>query len=237
MIGHGHIPASREGLDKRPRSARPNLEDCLRSSLAKTIRFADGANFRSCHQTGLIYESILQGHGDVRGSHPAQWKTLRRKSSVSAFQIDRRSRNFLIALSAAYITLAVWCSLDADGTSDAVGFRVMSGSGKSEFLTVYGGLQFGLGLVFLIAVIEPDATGLLLTISVVLHGSLVVFRSASFLLFSTPGRATYVIAFAEWLILILSVLLIIDRRKQERLWMNVADRIGESDSASLDRQT
>ena len=45
-----------------------------------------------------------------------------------------------------YLCLAVWCALQPVGTSQAIGFQIASGSGHSEYLTVYGGLQFGLGL-------------------------------------------------------------------------------------------
>ena len=47
-----------------------------------------------------------------------------------------------------YGLLAVWCTLLPETTSSAVGYQVLSKSGQSESLVIYGGLQLGMAVLF-----------------------------------------------------------------------------------------
>ncbi|MEO7433480.1 MAG: DUF4345 domain-containing protein [Dokdonella sp.] len=47
-----------------------------------------------------------------------------------------------------YAALALWCTLAPTDTAVAVGYETLSRSGMSEYLVVYGGLEFGLALFF-----------------------------------------------------------------------------------------
>lgn len=116
-------------------------------------------------------------------------------------------RMFLTLVGAAYILLAAWCSLLPAKTSDAVGFTLQPGSGQSEYFTVYGGLQFALGIAFLLPLIRPGKTGGILTLCVLIHASLVVFRAISFVLYKGIPRTTYTLAATEWIIFIGAALL------------------------------
>ena len=58
------------------------------------------------------------------------------------------SRFFLAFVGIAYIGLGIWCAVAPEKTSKAVGFALQPGQGQSEFLTVYGGLEVALGLLF-----------------------------------------------------------------------------------------
>jgi hypothetical protein len=42
-----------------------------------------------------------------------------------------------------YALFALFCSLNINKTSQAVGFESLSNSGRSEYLTVYGGMELG----------------------------------------------------------------------------------------------
>ncbi len=110
------------------------------------------------------------------------------------------TRLFLAAVGAVYVALAAWCSFSPEHTSKVVGFRLEGGSGQSEFLVVYGGLEFALGLLFLLPLVQPQQTPFALLTCVVLHGCLVLFRSVSFLLFANIGSMTRQLAVYEWLI-------------------------------------
>lgn len=109
---------------------------------------------------------------------------------------------FLAIVGCAYLGLALWCALSPESTSRAVGFTLSPGAGQSEFLTVYGGLEFALGLLFLWPVIQRGDPRHSLLMCLVIHASLVAFRSVGFLIFDGLGTTTYSLAATEWLIMI-----------------------------------
>lgn len=111
-------------------------------------------------------------------------------------------RIFLAIVGAAYILLAGWCSLMPDKTSKAVGFTLQSGSGQSEFLTVYGGLELALGIAFLWPLYRPTEVAFPLFLCLLIHGCLVAFRTAGFLFFNGIPTMTYSLAATEWIIFI-----------------------------------
>ncbi len=109
-------------------------------------------------------------------------------------------RIYLAAIGCLYLALALWCAIEPEQTSAAVGFTLRPGSGQSEFLAVYGGLEFALALAFLWPLYRKDETRPVLRFCVVVHACLVAFRSAGFLLFSGIGTTTYGLAATEWLV-------------------------------------
>lgn len=48
---------------------------------------------------------------------------------------------FLILVAILYFGLAIWCCIRPELTSEKVGFDLVNDSGRSEFMTVYGGLE------------------------------------------------------------------------------------------------
>ena len=112
---------------------------------------------------------------------------------------------FLAAVGAAYLGLAAWCALAPTQTSKAVGFDLVPGAGQSEFLTVYGGLELALGVIFILPLFRPQDAGYALSVCLILHGCLVTFRAASFALFGGIGATTYSLAVSEWIIFLGSV--------------------------------
>jgi len=126
---------------------------------------------------------------------------------------------FLAIVGLAYLVLSIWCSVAPAQTSQAVGFNLTPGHGQSEFLTVYGGLELALALVFLWPLLNPAQAPTMLVFCLVLHGCLVLFRSAGFVLFDEVTTTTYSLAASEWVIFITSLIFtIINRAKvQEAL--------------------
>ena len=51
------------------------------------------------------------------------------------------TRIFLTVVGLIYLLLSIWCSVDPASTSRSVGFTLQTGSGQSEFLVIYGGLE------------------------------------------------------------------------------------------------
>lgn len=113
-------------------------------------------------------------------------------------------RSFLALVGAAYIILAVWCSWLPATTSKSVGFTLQPGSGQSEFLTVYGGLELALGIAFLWPMYRPAETAFPLFLCLLIHGCLVAFRTAGFLIYSGIPTTTYALAASEWIIFLAS---------------------------------
>lgn len=110
------------------------------------------------------------------------------------------TRVFLTLIGVIYVYLAAWCSLMPSQTSQLVGFDLKPGSGQSEFLVIYGGLELGMALIFLMPLIRPQRTESSLSACLVIHACLVAFRSASFMLYSGISSMTRQLAFYEWLI-------------------------------------
>ena len=93
-----------------------------------------------------------------------------------------------------------------------MGFTLQPGSGQSEYLVVYGGLQIGLGLMFLWPLLDAGVQRYALVSCLLIHGSLVAFRTIGFLTITGIQTTTYALAAVEWAIFLGS------------LWRYQADR-------------
>jgi len=114
---------------------------------------------------------------------------------------------FLGVVGTAYLVLAIWCMIAPGTTAQAVGFELQPGSGQSEYLVVYGGLQLGLGCFFIWPVFwKPEVISVAIVASLFVHTALVLLRSVSFLLYEDLGGTTLVLAGVEWSILISTLL-------------------------------
>lgn len=113
---------------------------------------------------------------------------------------------FLTLVGLIYLGLAAWCSLAPAMTSEKVGFELKPGSGQSEFLVVYGGLELGLAAIFLMPWVRQDLLLGSLISCVLIHACLVIFRTASFFLFSDLSATTVRLAIGEWVILLVAAL-------------------------------
>jgi hypothetical protein len=112
------------------------------------------------------------------------------------------ARIVLAVIGIAYLALAAWCAVKPVQTAASIGLDLNGGSGRSEYFTVYGGLQAALGLIFLAPLVNPSLTGTVLTGCVLIHALLVVFRTVSLVLFAGVTSTTYLFAGMEWGLLI-----------------------------------
>lgn len=115
------------------------------------------------------------------------------------------SRIFLAVVGAAYVLLAAWCVVSPRSTAASVGFDLRPGSGQSEYLTVYGGLQLGLGLFFLWPLYRESSTESVLIGCLMVHAAIVLFRTISFLRYSGISTTTFTLAGVEWAILLSTI--------------------------------
>lgn len=111
---------------------------------------------------------------------------------------------FVCLIGVLYVGLGLYCSLLPERASKTVGFQLNPGSGQSEFLTVYGGLEVGMGLVFLLPLLRPAETEFSLSACLIIHGCLVLFRSIGFALFRNFEPITHKLAIGEWVIFLAS---------------------------------
>lgn len=125
----------------------------------------------------------------------------------------KATRFFLAAVGITYLYLAIWCSLRPDKTSQLVGFDLKPGSGQSEFLVVYGGLELGLACILLLPLIRPKQVESSLLVCLIVHACLVLFRSVGFLLYSDIQVMTYKLAVGEWIIFLGAIGLVYRRKK------------------------
>lgn len=116
-------------------------------------------------------------------------------------------RSFLAVVGALYWLLAAWCVARPHDTARAVGFTLSPGSGESEYLTVYGGLQVAIGALFLLPLLRSETTASALAACLIVHAALVVFRSLAFVRYAGIGTTTYWLAAGEWLVTLVSAAL------------------------------
>lgn len=114
------------------------------------------------------------------------------------------ARIFLAVIGVLYVLLAGYCALLPEKASKAVGFNLQPGAGQSEFLTIYGGLELALGILFLWPLFRPGEVSFPLLACLVVHGCLVLFRTAGFFLFRDIPTTTYYFAATEWAIFLVA---------------------------------
>lgn len=109
----------------------------------------------------------------------------------------------LIVLGALYAALGLWCAAAPAQTSAAVGFTLANESGRSEWITVYGGLQTGLGAAMILCGWSPPLRLGGLAFAAIFSWSLVLFRTPTLLTMDvkglTYGFAVVEVAAAAWL--------------------------------------
>jgi hypothetical protein len=98
---------------------------------------------------------------------------------------------YLLFNAVAYIGFSLWCTIAPEKTASSLGLTFRSGSGKSEYITVYGGLEMGVALFFLIAALTPKYQEPGLLFAVFFYGGLVVFRLFTFATVTGIERITH----------------------------------------------
>jgi hypothetical protein len=107
---------------------------------------------------------------------------------------------FLSVVGLIYIAFSAWCTLKPETTAASLGLRLDPGSGQSEYVTVYGGFQLALAIVFLWPWIDSSVLPYSLLACIVFHGCLVVFRSLGFAMFTGIQPMTIGFAISEWVV-------------------------------------
>lgn len=99
-----------------------------------------------------------------------------------------------------YLLFAVWCTFAPARTATAVGYATLTRSGQTEYLTIYGGLQLGLAVLFAwFAWTQQMRTGLVLAMA--LYVPIVLYRSVGLVRWWPVETTTLLLAATEWLML------------------------------------
>lgn len=131
------------------------------------------------------------------------------------------SRIFLALIGLVYLYLAAICSLQPEQSARLVGFQLLPGSGQSEFLVIYGGLELGMAVIFLLPLLRPRQLESSLLACLIIHACLVLFRSVSFFLYKDIESLTYTLAFYEWLIFLAAAALFSFESRRKNLQPNL----------------
>ena len=107
---------------------------------------------------------------------------------------------YLLLNAGLYILFALACTLMPERSARVVGLAFGSPSGKSEYITVYGGLEFGVAMFFLVAALRPEFRTAGLLFALLFYGALVLWRIPTLLMISGIGRATFGFAAAEFVL-------------------------------------
>lgn len=113
-----------------------------------------------------------------------------------------------------YVLLALWCTLFPAQTAAAVGFQVLSRSGQSEYLVIYGGLQ--LGMAFLFAYFPwTGQTRNGLVVALAFYVPIVLYRSVTLANLWPVEATTLLLAALEWALLIAGLVLWFGSREDQ----------------------
>lgn len=114
---------------------------------------------------------------------------------------------YLLVNAALYIIFAVWCTIMPTKTASVLGLALPSASGKSEYITVYGGLEFGVAIFFLLAALRQELLPAGMLFAVCFYSGLIVWRMGTFASISGIGRITYGFAASELVLGIIAILI------------------------------
>lgn len=113
---------------------------------------------------------------------------------------------YLYLNAALYALLALWCTLFPQTTASAIGYQVLSKSGQSEYLVIYGGLQLGMAFLFAyFARTRQPRNGLVLALA--FYVPIVLYRAFTLAKLWPVEPTTMLLAALEWGLLIAGVLL------------------------------
>ncbi len=105
--------------------------------------------------------------------------------------------SYLYLNAALYLIFGVWMTVSPWKTAASVGYQELSAGGRSEFLTIYGGLQLGLAAFFAMtaSVIEFRNAGVLFALC--LYVPLVFYRAITVLKYWPVKNNTLMIGALE----------------------------------------
>ena len=78
-----------------------------------------------------------------------------------------------------YIIFGLWCAISPEWTASAVGLSFPGKQGFAEYVAVYGGLEFGAGIFFLLTAIKPSFQAIGVLFGACFYVGLCLFRTVA----------------------------------------------------------
>ncbi len=116
---------------------------------------------------------------------------------------------YLYLNGALYALFALLCTVDREGTSRRLGYLTMNSSGRSEYLVIYGGLQIGLAVSFLLAATTPTMQQAGLALSACVYTPVVLYRWSSVMKHWPVAGSKLAVGGLELVLLLVAVALLI----------------------------
>lgn len=111
----------------------------------------------------------------------------------------------LIIFGIMYLGLGLWCTFSPEGTAAWLGLAFERTSGKIEYLVVYGGLELGLGVFFLLCAFNKAWIAPGLTFALISSALLAAYRLTAILTLK-GGSESYSMLAGEITITLLAAL-------------------------------
>ncbi|MCG6154355.1 hypothetical protein [Rubinisphaera margarita] len=124
-------------------------------------------------------------------------------------------KGFLVLVGLLYAGLSLYCAFQPVKASQTVHLGLNGPGGRSEFLTVYGGLEMGMALFFLMPVIVPSFSRPALWACLLIHGCLVLFRAISLMLYQGAFAEVRSVTIGEWVVFGASLALVLMTRTSQ----------------------
>ena len=122
------------------------------------------------------------------------------------------TRTYLIVNGVGYLALGLWCVLQPYKTSDLIGLMIIGNKGLAEYAAVYGGLEFGLGIFYLLSVFRAELSHAAIVFSCCLYGGIVLFRGGAMALYDAPTTDIGWVLFVLEITLFVASILLLRKR-------------------------
>ena len=127
--------------------------------------------------------------------------------------VQTLTQSYLYINAFLYFVFAVWCLIKLYGTSKFLGYQFVNDFGKVEYIAVYGGMQLGFSIFFIIMAYYPSFHTAGLIFSVAIYACIVILRTSSALYFGNIQKTTYIVGALEYCLCILGIILLVNNFK------------------------
>jgi hypothetical protein len=124
------------------------------------------------------------------------------------------AKAYLIVNSISYLVFALWCLFKPADTAQGLGYSFLNNGGKTEYMTVYGGMELGFCAFFALSAFYPKLMEAGLIFAVCLYLGLMLVRTITIINIGEVPKIIYIVGGLEYALGIWgAILLYIQLRK------------------------